>query len=343
MMYKPYIIPWKKLQNKNMLSKIINWGIIGCGNVTEVKSGPAYKLTNGFNINAVMRRDVDKLQDYAKRHHIENTYTDADALINDDTIDAIYIATPPDSHKHYALKVANAGKICCIEKPLSPSYTDSLDVFNAFNTKNIPLFVAYYRRSLPRFLKIKEWLDEKLIGDVRHINWHLCKPASEVDLSKQYNWRTDAEIANGGYFDDLASHGLDLFSQFFGNVKEASGVSTNQQQLYTAKDAIVGNWLYENGITGTGNWNFGSDKHEDIVTIYGSKGTIQFAVFHENPLILQSDSKNKELFIENPKHIQIHHVENMKKDLFDKSFTHPSTGKTALHTSWIMDKILGKL
>jgi predicted dehydrogenase len=94
-----------------MSSNIINWGIIGCGNVTEVKSGPAYKNTEGFNLKAVMRRDAGKLQDYAERHNIEKTYTDADALINDDSIDAIYIATPPDSHKYYALKVVNAGKI----------------------------------------------------------------------------------------------------------------------------------------------------------------------------------------------------------------------------------------
>jgi predicted dehydrogenase len=326
-----------------MSSNIINWGIIGCGNVTEVKSGPAYKNTEGFNLKAVMRRDAGKLQDYAERHNIEKTYTDADALINDDSIDAIYIATPPDSHKYYALKVVNAGKICCIEKPLSPSYADSLEVFNAFNDKNIPLFVAYYRRSLPRFLQIKEWLNKKYIGDVRHINWNLSKPPSDVDLAEAYNWRTDSEIAPGGYFDDLASHGLDLFSFFFGNVKGASGFSTNQQQLYTAKDAIVGSWLYKSGITGTGNWNFGSNNHEDQVKIYGSKGSIGFSVFHDYPIVLKSESKNEELFIDHPKHIQIHHVENLKKDLNSENFTHPSTGESALHTSWIMDKILGKL
>lgn len=323
--------------------KTINWGIIGCGNVTEVKSGPAYKLTDGFNIEAVMRRDIEKLKDYAKRHNISKTFTDADALINDNSIDAIYIATPPDTHKYYALRAAEAGKPCCIEKPLSPSYKDSLDVYNAFKEKDIPLFVAYYRRSLPRFLKIKEWLSKNYIGEVRHISAHLSKPASTTDLSGDYNWRTDVNIAPAGYFDDLASHALDLFTYYLGDIKEAKGISLNQQDLYSAKDAVSSCWLHENGITGSGTWNFGCNDHVDQVIIYGSKGTIEFSVFHENPIILTSDTKTETLIIENPEHIQTPHVQNMKAVLFNELDEHPSNGASALHTSWVMDKILGQI
>ncbi|MGB5419316.1 Gfo/Idh/MocA family protein, partial [Algibacter sp.] len=225
----------------------MNWGFIGCGSVTEVKSGPAYQQTDGFKVVAVMRRDIEKLNDYAKRHNIEKTYTNADALINDPNIDAVYIATPPDTHKEFALKIAKAGKPCCIEKPLSPSYAESLEIQKAFEEKDIPLFVAYYRRSLPRFLKVKQWLDNHEIGEIRHINWHLSKPASTIDISKTQNWRTDVNVAPAGYFDDLASHGLDLFTYFLGNITNANGISLNQQGLYTAKDAVTASWLHENG------------------------------------------------------------------------------------------------
>ncbi|MBU2951042.1 Gfo/Idh/MocA family oxidoreductase [Tamlana agarivorans] len=325
------------------LSKNVKWGIIGCGNVTEVKSGPAYKITNGFSIAAVMRRDAEKVKDYAKRHNIKTYYTDADQLINDSNVDAVYIATPPDTHKYYALKVAAAGKPCCVEKPLAPSYADSLEIYNAFKSKDIPMFVAYYRRSLPRFLKIKSYIDAGYIGDVRHISTHLSKPPSETDLSKSYNWRTDAEIAPAGYFDDLASHELDLFTFYFGNIRDAHGISVNQQALYSAKDAVSANWLHESGVTGSGTWNFGCNEHIDKVIIYGSKGTIKFSVFHENPITLKCESIKKEVFIENPKHIQFPHVENMMYCFEDPTKVHPSTGETALHTSWVMDKILNKI
>lgn len=328
--------------NNEKQNKIIRWGIIGCGDVTEKKSGPAYQKTEGFEIVAVMRRDAEKAADYAKRHGISKFYSDADALINDPEVDAVYIATPPDSHKLYGLKVAEAGKICCIEKPLAPSYEDSKAIYEAFQKKDIPLFVAYYRRSLPRFKQIKKWLEANSIGQIRHINWHLSKPASAQDLSGFYNWRTDAAIAKGGYFDDLASHGLDLFNYLLGNIKEASGISVNQQNLYSAKDALAACWLHENGITGTGSWNFGTATREDKVIIYGSQGTIEFSIFDENPVILNNENGKIELFIEHPENVQLHHVQQMKEQLFEQR-AHPSNGESAKHTSWVMDRIMNVL
>lgn len=323
-------------------TKVIRWGILGCGDVTEVKSGPAYQKTDGFKIEAVMRRDAGKAADYAKRHGINKYYSDADDLINDPDIDAIYIATPPDVHKYYGLKVAAAGKICCIEKPLAPNYQDSLAIHDAFKEKNIPLFVAYYRRSLPRFEQIKTWLDSNSIGDVRHIRWHLSKPATAQDLSGEYNWRTDTEIATGGYFDDLASHGLDLFIHFLGSIKDVSGFSLNQQGLYSSKDAVAASWVHESGITGTGSWNFGCAMREDKVEIFGSKGKIIFAVFENDPIVLSTIEGQTEVFIEHPENIQLYHVQQMKEHLLGNS-EHPSSGLTGAHTSWVMDKIIGNL
>lgn len=320
--------------------KPIRWGIIGCGDVTEVKSGPPYQNTEGFELVAVMRRNAEKAKDYAKRHGIGKYYSDADDLINDDEVDAVYIATPPDSHKQYALAVAEAGKPCCIEKPMAPSYKESLTIYEAFRLKGLPLFVAYYRRTLPRFLKVKEWLDEKAIGEVRHIRWFLGKPPSEMDLSAAYNWRTDAKVAPAGYFDDLASHGLDLFAYLLGDFETVCGIAINQQGLYSAKDAISSVWMHTNGITGEGTWNFGCDRTEDVVEIYGSTGSISFAIFEEKEVVLQNEKGTEKHIIEHPKHVQQFHVASLQEYFF-KGRTHPSTGKTALHTSWVMDKILG--
>ncbi|MDQ2177937.1 Gfo/Idh/MocA family protein [Marinifilum sp. D714] len=325
-----------------MSDKIIRWGIIGCGKVTEIKSGPAYQKTPGFELLAVMRRDENLLRSYAQRHNISKYTTNADEIIHDNDIDAIYIATPPDSHKEYALKVAEAGKICCIEKPMAPSYSDCIEITNAFEEKNLPLFVAYYRRSLPRFNKVKQLINDHAIGQIRHISWHLSKALNPLDLSGEYNWRTDKQIAPGGYFDDLASHGLDLFTYLLGDIENASGISTNQQELYPAKDAITACWIHQNGITGTGSWNFGCNTREDKVEIYGSKGKMTFSVFDELAILLENENGIQEEFIENPENIQLYHVQNMRDHLLGK-LIHPSTGKSASHTAWVMDKILGRV
>lgn len=322
------------------LTKTTRWGIIGCGDVTERKSGPAYSKTEGFEIVAVMRRDAEKVTDYAKRHNIPKFYTDAEALINDPEVDAVYIATPPDTHKLYALKVAIAGKPCCIEKPMAMNFQECTEIVKAFESNDIPLFVAYYRRSLPRFNQIKQWMDANEIGEVRHVSWYLSKKPSQTDLEKSENWRTDASIAPGGYFDDLASHGLNLFTHYFGEVIQVNGISSNQQDYYTAKDAVVANWLHDSGVTGSGTWNFGSFERDDRVEIIGSKGKIEFAVFEEVPIVLTNEKGRNTLVIEHPENIQLFHVQNMREHLSGNAI-HPSLGGSSAHTNWMMDKILG--
>lgn len=319
----------------------IRWGIIGCGAVTEEKSGPAYQHVDGFVLKAVTRRNLDKAKDYAKRHHVELVFDNADSLINSPEIDAVYIATPPDSHKQFALKVAAAGKPCCVEKPMATGYKDCLDIVTAFEQKQLPIFVAYYRRSLPRFHKIQEWLHQQAIGEVRHVRWCLNKPASEWDKTGHPNWRTQAMVAPGGYFDDVASHGLDLITYLLGPVASACGVSTNQQRLYTSKDAVSGCWIHDNNVTGSGCWNFGCHTREDTVEIFGRDGKLVFSVFADTALALYTRDGIKEIVIDNPNPIQHCHVTNMRDALL-RGKAHPSTGQTATHTAWVMDQILGR-
>ncbi len=319
--------------------KVLRWGIIGCGAVTERKSGPAYQRTPGFALAGVMRRDAGLAADYAQRHGVARWFDDADALIHDPDIDAVYIATPPDTHCHYALKVAAAGKPCCVEKPMAPSYAQCLEMLAAFERAQQPLFVAYYRRSLPRFEQVRQWLAEGRIGTARHIHWQLARPPGPDDLQRRYRWRTDARIAPGGYFDDLGSHGLNLFSHFFGEVAEVSGSGSNQQGLYSACDAVAASWRYGSGVTGSGSWHFGSFERADRVEITGSAGKIVFSVFEEAALQLHTADTKLHLEIANPDPIQLYHVRNMQLHL-DGTARHPSCGDSAAHTAWMMETIL---
>lgn len=337
-----YIMPNMNTVNGKNDKRVIRWGIIGCGDVTEVKSGPAYQQTKGFELAAVCRRDGEKAADYARRHGVPKYYTAADQLISDGEVDAVYIATPPDSHLAYALKVAEAGKPCCIEKPMAPNFADCEIIRDAFASKNLPLFVAYYRRTLPRFTKIKEWLNEERIGAIRHISWEYSAPPSAADLSGETNWRTDAAVAPGGYFDDLACHGLDLFQFFLGDFKEATGFRLNQQGLYSAKDAVVACWTHESGATGSGSWNFGCAVNRDRVEILGSEGAIEFSIFADAPIRLTAGGMSEEKIIGHPKHVQLPHVQAMRDDLFGAK-PYSSTGASAAHIAWVMDKILRKL
>ena len=317
---------------------VVRWGMIGCGSVTERKSGPAFYKAPGSALVAVMGRRLEAVTDYAARHGIARVYTDAEALINDPEVDAVYIATPPDSHHAYSLQVAAAGKHCCVEKPMSLNAGQSREMQKVFAEAGLHLFVSYYRRSLPRFQQVRQWLAEGRIGEVRHLTWTLTKAPSSSDLGGTDNWRTDPAIAGGGYFADLASHGFDLFQYLLGDIVEVAGFTAHQAGLYAAEDAVSASWRFASGALGMGCWNFVADRREDRVELIGSQGRISFSVFDEHPVQLEAD-EHLSLHIEHHEHIQWHHVQGMSAHIRGEA-QHPAVAEQALKTDWVMDQIL---
>lgn len=315
----------------------IRWGMIGCGSVTELKSGPAFYKAPGSALVAVMGRREAAVRDYAARHGIARYYTDAQALIDDPQVDAVYIATPPASHLEYSLMVAAAGKHCCVEKPMSLNAEQSALMQRTFERAGLHLFVSYYRRSLPRFQQVRTWLQEGRIGELRHLSWTLCKPAAPTD-TQAGNWRTDPAIAGGGYFADLASHGFDLFQYLAGDIVEVAGYTARQAGRYAAEDAVTACWSFASGALGMGCWNFVADRREDRVELIGSQGRISFSVFEERPLRLEGET-SETLEIANHPHIQWHHVLGMNAHIRGES-VHPALAIEALKTDRIMDRVL---
>jgi 1,5-anhydro-D-fructose reductase (1,5-anhydro-D-mannitol-forming) len=236
---------------------------------------------------------------------------------------------------------AKAGKPCCVEKPMAMSYTEAQEMVSAFNAANLPLFVAYYRRSLPRFLHIKGWIDSGAIGRVRHVHWTLMRMPTQNEMFGKIGWRTSASEAPGGYFDDLACHGLDLFDFLIGLIDQAAGQNANQQSLYDVPDAVCGSWHHANGSTGTGVWNFAASARSDTVSIFGSHGKISFSIFEDEPIIFEVGSSTESIEVANPTPIQLHHVEAMIGHICGQS-VHPSLGTNAMRTAWVMDQILGR-
>ena len=314
--------------------------MIGCGAVTEIKSGPAFRQAAGSALHAVASRRVASAQDYARRHGVAEVHERIDDLIRSDAVDAVYIATPPASHLELALKVAQAGKPCCVEKPMALDHRECVLMLEAFEARGLPLFVSYYRRSLPRFAAVKAWLDAGRIGAVHDVRWHLARVPSALDRSGAPNWRTDPATAPGGYFDDLASHGIDLLQFLLGDIVEVRGIARNQAGLYRAPDTIAACWRFAHGALGSGSWNFAAARREDEVCIVGARGHIRFAVFDDAPLRLVVDDTEQAEVIAHPTPIQLHHVERMVVQL-QGGIAHPSPGVEAAKTSRIMSQIIG--
>jgi predicted dehydrogenase len=322
------------------MQKTIRWGIIGCGDVTEKKSGPGFQKAENSSLVAVMRRDAAKVEDYARRHKVSKWYDNADDLINDPEVDAVYIATPPDSHKYYTLKASAARKAVYVEKPMARNFSECQTMIKACKQQRVPLFTAYYRRSLPRFLKVKQLLDSQVIGKIRLVRIFLSQPPKDEEFDLQtLPWRVKPNISGGGYFFDLASHTLDILDFYFGPIASAHGYAGNQMGLYDAEDIVSANFVFKNGIMGSGMWCFSIHVNHDQIEIVGEKGKLIFSTFSNSDIKLFTEDTLQPWTVEHPQHIQQPHIQSIVDELNGTGFC-PSNGESAARTSWVMDQII---
>lgn len=322
---------------------MINWGIIGCGNVTEVKSGPAFNLVKNSRLIAVMRRDAPLAEDYARRHKVLRYYTNSQDLINDKEVNAVYIATPPSSHAEYAIQSIKAGKPVYIEKPMAANYAECLDINRISGKYKVPVFVAYYRRALPGFLKVKELIENNSIGNVNFVHIQLFKSLSDDERNGKLSWRVDPAISGGGHFIDLASHQLDYLDFLFGPIQGVKSVVLNHAGLYNAEDFVSAVFTFRNNIAGTGIWSFSVSpgNERDIIEISGDEGSLKFSTFSFVPIVLENSSGRQEFINVRPEHIQYNLIEKVVMALEENKIS-PSTGQTGARTSRIMDKIIAQ-
>ncbi len=325
--------------------KLINWGFIGCGDVTEKKSGPAFNEVEGSKIVAVMSRSEKKARSYAERHNVSRWYTDAQELIDDPDVNAIYIATPPSSHAIYAIMAMHAGKPVYVEKPLAATYDDCARINRVSEQTGIPCFVAYYRRYMPYFKRIKQIIQNKTIGEILNVQIRFSCPPREFDSAKGKDqpWRLKPDIAGGGYFYDMAPHQLDMLQDLFGVITEAEGMCSNRGGLYEAEDTVSACFRFESGLTGSGSWCFVGHQSatEDRIEVFGNKGKLSFSIFDYDPIQLVTGNGVENISIPNPKYVQLPIIKAVIEDLQGFGLC-SCTSVSATPVNWVMDRILGK-
>ncbi len=328
-----------------MNRKIIKWGFIGCGEVTEKKSGPAFSLVPGSKVIAVMSRNAEKARSYAERHNIPKYYTDAQELLDDEEINAVYIATPPSTHATYAIMAMKSGKAVYVEKPMTSNYEDCCRINRIAELTQQPCFVAYYRRYLPYFQKVKELVEEGTIGNVINVQIRFAAAPRDLDYNKKnLPWRVQADIAGGGYFYDLAPHQIDLLQGIFGPILEAEGFKANRGGLYETEDTVSACFKFANGVPGSGSWCFVShdSAKEDCIQIIGDKGSLNFSVFKYDPIVLHTKDGSEEIIIKNPQFVQLPLIQLVVEHLQNKAVC-TCDCVSATSVNWVVDKILGKL
>jgi 1,5-anhydro-D-fructose reductase (1,5-anhydro-D-mannitol-forming) len=318
---------------------MIRWGLIGCGDVAEQKSGPGFQRASDSALVAVMRRDAARAADFAARHGVPRWYSDARELLNDPEVDAVSIATPPSSHLELALLACAAGKPTLVEKPMALNHAECVRMVEAFRAASVPLFVAYYRRAQPKFRRMKELIDRGAIGAPRAALVQFAAPPPRIEPG-HLPWRLRPEISGGGLFADLGCHTLDLLDFMLGPIAEVRGFASNQGRLYDAEDAVTMSFRFQSGAHGQGVWQFNTAERRDRIEILGSEGSLAVSTFGSDPLVLR-DSGGQETRFENPTPAPVQQplIQTVVDELLGRG-TCPSTGESGARTSWVMDQVL---
>lgn len=326
-----------------MAENTIRWGMIGTGNVTEKKSAPSFNKIENSRLVAVANRNPQKAEDYAQRHGIDTWYKDPYEVIRDPEVDIVYIATPPGSHMDYALETLKVGKPVYIEKPMARTGEECRIINEAAEKAGLPVFVAYYRRGLEYFKKVKSIIDSASLGKILQINMQQYYPARTEDYDRDHlPWRVIPEDAGGGYFHDLGCHALDILFHIFGDPLEVSGKATNVAGMYEPEDSLSASLVLPENLLLTGSWSFVSPQafQKDLVEVTGEKGKLSFGIFSFKPVILDTGDHKETIATIQPEHIQLPLITSIVSELNGHGQC-PSTGRSAQITSEAMDIIRG--
>lgn len=315
--------------------KDINFGIIGCGDVTEKKSGPAFKKIEGSDLTMVMRRDEAKLIDYAKRHDIKKYTTDYKELLSDKNVDAIYIATPPKYHHYYVLEAAKYKKPIYVEKPMALTVKECEEMINICKEYQTSLYVAYYRRGQEKFNYVKNLIINKSLGKIRSFHYVFSQ---ELIKTPNRDWLFKSEESGGGQLYDIGSHMVDMFLYLFGEVKTVVGLSVNQTKVHQVNDVTSGFMIFENGVQGSIQLTFNASINEDKLVVIGSKGSAEFSIMSGNTISVMKNGVTNDVHFKELEHVQQPFIQQVVDSIHGKNNL-DTTGIAGLKTQKILESL----
>jgi len=319
--------------------KTIRWGMIGCGDVAEVKSGPGFYKADHSTLVAVMRRNGELAADYARRHGVGRWSDNAEDILRAPDIDAVYIATLTDSHREYALRCAQAGKHVYVEKPMAMTHAECLQMIAACERAGVSLWVGYYRRALPRFLAVKDMVEAGAIGTVRAVVARQSVRLPDLAPGSPPPWRIDPARSGGGFFFEAACHTFDALDWLFGDITDVRGFAANQAHAWTPEDIVSATWRHASGVVGSGLWCYTTDHDHEMNEIVGSTGRIRFSTSQPVPIQLWRGNALEEFPVADPPHVHQPLIQTIVDELNGQGRC-PSTGISGARTAWVMDRIL---
>jgi len=355
----------------NGKKNILQWGIVGLGDVCQKKSGPAFYKCQRSALVAVMRRTPGKAAAFAahvpsqiilsEKTHKQQTlscvgYDDLDSFLNHSQMDAVYVSTRPGTHLEICQKVAMAGKACYVEKPVGRCAEETKQIVEFFEKANVPLYTAYISRAYDRTQAIRKLLKDGILGEtLTSISYNLIGSGGARGMEgMELPWRLDTKQSGGGLIMDVGCHILDRIDYLCGPLIHVQGAAKNKYSPTLPVEDFVhvkakvgkGSWASIPGCEGANvdcTWDFASDKDPvDELVIQGTNGSLKLAGMDPSGTIEVLDVNGnivRVLSFDMPEHTAQKLIQTITNDLCNIEDTpdYISYGDNAIRTQLVLD------
>jgi 1,5-anhydro-D-fructose reductase (1,5-anhydro-D-mannitol-forming) len=187
----------------------LGWGIIGIGKLADIAIAPAIGKQPASHLAAVCSRDVGRARQFAERHEARAAYDDYGRMLDDPTVDAVYIASPNALHREHTLAAVEAGKHVLVEKPMALSVADGQAMVDAAASADVTLAVGFHLRHKATALAARDAVRSGRIGRVFLAE---ISVGAGKGLYPYHTWRADPRLAGGGTMLHQGTHGIDLIA-----------------------------------------------------------------------------------------------------------------------------------
>lgn len=272
------------------MERKIRWGILGPGNIAHsfVKG---LKTLIDSEIVAVGARTLEKARNFAKEYDIRNAYGTYQELANDQSVDIVYVATPHPFHKDCVLMCLNAGKAVICEKPFTINSKETAELIACARKNQVFLMEGMWTRFLPATVKVREWLSNGIIGDIKMV---------KADFGFRCGWDPECRLLNqdlgGGALLDVGIYTISYVSMILGGISPSnisSMANIGETKVDEEFSAIIS---YEGGTIASVSGAIRTSMANDV-WILGTNGRIHIPDFwHGISAILYIEGKDSEVY-----------------------------------------------
>lgn len=268
---------------------VINWGLLGAGDIVRKRVLPAMLSLENCHPLAVTRGRSDRAEEFAAANGIERAYTSLGEMLADSDVHAVYIASPVHLHAEHAIAAAVAGKHILCEKPMALTAGECREMIAAADSNGVTLGVAYYRRFYPVVRRIKQLIDAGEIGRpvIVHIStFERFDPAPDDPR----RWFIEKEKSGGGPMMDFGCHRIEVLLNLFGPVERVESLNSNVLYERNVEDTSAALMKFASGPTATLTVTHAAADSRDSVDIFGTEGAIHVANLNAGEVVIHGRS-----------------------------------------------------